>query len=146
MTMSPDRDVIFDTLLGLVNKGLGGTAGDGRQYLSWIHETDFVNAVKWIIEREDLSGAINLAAPNPLPNQEFMRVLREAANVKIGLPANRLMLEIGARFMQTETELVLKSRRVVPTKLLESGFAFEFPNWREAAVDLCRRRRAGAVQ
>lgn len=140
MTMSPDRGGIFDTLLGLTRKGLGGTAGDGKQFLSWIHETDFVNAVKLLIKREDLAGAINLAAPNPLPNQEFMRILREAANVKIGLPATKLMLEIGARFMQTETELVLKSRRVVPTRLLESGFAFEFPNWREAAEDLCRKR------
>lgn len=141
MTMSPDREGIFDTLLGLVNKGLGGTAGDGRQYLSWIHDRDFIRSINWIIEREELSGAINLAAPNPLPNREFMRVLREAANVKIGLPATELMLEVGAFFMQTESELVLKSRRVVPTRLLDSGFTFEFPNWAEAAQDLCQRWR-----
>ncbi len=142
MTMSPDHDGIFDILLGLVNKGLGGTAGDGRQYLSWIHDRDFINSINWIIKREDFSGAINLAAPNPLPNNEFMRILRQAANVKIGSPATKLMLEVGAVFLQTETELILKSRRVVPTKLLESGFTFEFPNWREAAQDLCRRWRA----
>lgn len=142
MTMSPDRDGIFDTLLGLVNKSLGGTAGDGQQYLSWIHDRDFIRSINWLIEREDLSGAVNLAAPNPLPNNEFMRILRQAANVKIGLPATKLMLEIGAIFMQTETELVLKSRRVVPTRLLESGFKFEFPDWRAAALDLCRRWQA----
>ncbi|MEP6922930.1 MAG: DUF1731 domain-containing protein, partial [Pyrinomonadaceae bacterium] len=141
MTMSPDRGGIFDTLLGLVNKGLGGTAGDGRQYLSWIHDRDFIRSINWIIEREELSGAINLAAPNPLPNREFMRVLRQAANVKIGLPATKLMIEVGAFFMQTESELVLKSRRVVPTRLIDSGFIFEFPNWAEAAQDLCRRRQ-----
>lgn len=141
MTMSPDEDGIFDVMLGLVQKGLGGTSGDGRQYLSWIHDTDFIRAVDWLIEREDLSGAVNLAAPNPLPNQEFMRILREAWGTKIGLPANRLMLEVGAFFMRTETELVLKSRRVVPTRLLESGFKFEFPNWTEAARNLCERRR-----
>jgi uncharacterized protein (TIGR01777 family) len=139
MTMSPDRGGIFDVMLGLVKKGLGGTAGDGRQYISWIHERDFVRAVRWLIEREELTGAVNLASPNPLPNKEFMRILREVSGTKIGLPATRLMLEAGAFFMRTETELVLKSRRVVPTRLLESGFEFEFPEWREAAEDLYRR-------
>ncbi|HEX8734740.1 MAG TPA: DUF1731 domain-containing protein, partial [Pyrinomonadaceae bacterium] len=141
MIMSPDKDGIFDVLLGLTRKGLGGTSGDGRQYLSWIHERDFIRSVYWLIEREELSGAVNLAAPNPLPNKEFMRVLREAWGIKIGLPATRLMLEIGAFFMRTETELVLKSRRVVPTRLLESGFEFEFSTWEKAARDLCRRWR-----
>jgi hypothetical protein len=140
MVMSPDKNGIFDTMLGLVKKGLGGTAGDGRQYLSWIHERDFINSINWLIELEEMSGAINVAAPNPLANKEFMQILREAANVSIGLPATKWMLEIGAVFLQTETELILKSRRVVPTLLLESGFKFEFPNWDEAARDLYRRR------
>jgi uncharacterized protein (TIGR01777 family) len=141
VTLSPDKDGIFDVMLGLVKKGLGGTAGDGRQYVSWIHDADFVRAIYWLIERETLSGAVNLAAPNPLPNKEFMRILREASGTKIGLPATKLMLEIGAFFMRTETELVLKSRRVVPTRLLESGFKFEFPNWNEAARNLYQRWR-----
>ncbi len=139
MTMSPDREGIFDTLLGLVRRGLGGTSGDGRQYISWIHDADFVNAIYHLIEHDEMSGAVNLAAPNPLPNRDFMRVLREAWGISFGLPANKLMLEIGAVFMRTETELVLKSRRIVPTKLLESGFEFEFPTWAEATRDLCRR-------
>ena len=143
MTMSPDKDGIFDVLLGLVRKGLGGTSGDGKQYLSWIHEADFIRAIRWIIKHEELSGAVNLSAPNPLPNREFMRILREAWGTKIGLPATKLMLELGAIFMRTETELVLKSRRVVPTRLLESGFEFEFPTWENAAADLCRRWREG---
>ena len=141
MTMSPDKNGIFDVMLGLVRKGLGGTSGDGRQYLSWIHDADFIRSIRWLIEREELSGAINLAAPNPLPNREFMRILREAWGIKIGLPATKLMLEIGAIFMQTETELVLKSRRVVPTRLTESGFKFDFPDWESAARNLCRRWR-----
>jgi len=141
MTMSPDKNGIFDVMLGLVRKGLGGTSGDGRQYLSWIHDADFVRSIYWLIEHEEFSGAINIAAPNPLPNREFMRILREAWGTKIGLPATGLMLEIGAFFMRTETELVLKSRRVVPTRLLESGFEFEFPTWENAAADLCRRWR-----
>jgi uncharacterized protein (TIGR01777 family) len=141
VTMSPDEDGIFDVLLGLVRKGLGGTSGDGRQYVSWIHDTDFIRAIHWLIRHDELSGAVNLAAPNPLPNKDFMRILREAWGTKIGLPATELMLEIGAFFMRTETELILKSRRVVPTRLLESGFEFEFPDWESAAQDLCRRWR-----
>ena len=142
MTMSPDKKGIFDVLLGLVRKGLGGTSGDGRQYLSWIHEADFIRAIHWLIEHEELSGAVNLSAPNPLPNAEFMRVLRKAWGISFGLPATKLMLEIGAIFMRTETELVLKSRRVVPTRLLELGFEFEFPDWETAAQNLCRRWRS----
>ena len=138
MTMSPDRGGIFDTLLALVRRGLGGVAGDGRQFISWIHHADFIRAVRWLIDHDELDGVVNVCAPNPLPNREFMRLLREAAGVPIGLPANRLMLEIGALFLRTETELILKSRRVVPTRLLESGFEFSYPDWRDAAIDLCR--------
>ena len=141
MIMSPDRDGIFDTMLGLVRKGLGGTASDGKQYISWIHDRDFIRAIDWLIEHEELSGVINLASPNPLPNAEFMRSFREAWGTKLGLPAMEWMLEIGAIFMRTETELILKSRRVVPTRMLESGFTFDFPNWKSAAEDLCRRWR-----
>ncbi|MBW8769749.1 MAG: TIGR01777 family oxidoreductase [Gemmatimonadetes bacterium] len=142
MTMSPDRGGIFDTLLGLVRRGLGGVAGDGRQFISWIHHTDFVRAVRWLIDHDALDGVVNVCAPNPLPNREFMRLLRQAAGARVGLPANRVMLEIGALFMRTETELILKSRRVVPTRLLESGFTFTFPEWRDAAIDLCREWRS----
>lgn len=144
MTMSPDRDGVFDVLLGLVRRGLGGTAGDGRQYISWIHERDFLRAIDFIVEHDDLAGPVNLAAPEPLPNAEFMRVLRQAFGTSIGLPATRWMLELGAIFMRTETELVLKSRRVVPGRLLEHGFVFDFPRWPEAAKDLVERWRAGA--
>ncbi len=139
MTMSPDRDGIFDVMLGLVKKGLGGTAGDGKQYISWIHEADFIRAIYWLIEHEELSGAINLASPNPLPNREFMKSFRESYGTKIGLPATKLMLEIGAIFLRTETELILKSRRVVPNILLESGFEFKFADWNLACQDLCKR-------
>ena len=145
MIMSPDAGGIFDTLLGLVRRGLGGVAGDGRQFISWIHHADFVRAVRWLIDHEELNGVVNVCAPNPLPNREFMRLLRDAAGVPVGLPANRLMLEIGALFMRTETELILKSRRVVPSRLLESGFRFSFPDWRDAAIDLCRAWRSARL-
>jgi hypothetical protein len=148
MTLSPDPGGVFDTLLGLVRHGLGGSAGDGRQFMSWIHYEDFVAAVRWLIDREGMDGVVNVASPNPLPNAEFMRILREAVGVPFGLPASRWMLELGAVFMRTETELILKSRRVVPTRLLDDGFEFKFPAWREAARDLCQewtvRREAGS--
>ncbi len=138
MTLSPDPGGVFDTLLGLARRGLGGRAGDGRQFMSWIHHEDFIAAVRWLIDRDDIEGAVNVAAPNPLPNAEFMRVLRAACGVRFGLPAQKWMLEIGAVFMRTETELILKSRRVVPARLLEHGFAFRYPDWRSAAYDLCQ--------
>lgn len=139
MTMSPDRGGVFDVLLKLVRFGLGGRASDGRQYISWIHDIDFVRAVDWLIANDSVEGPVNLAAPHPLSNAEFMRMLREAWGTSLGLPASRWMLEFGAFFLRTETELVLKSRRVVPGLLSEHGFEFRFPTWPEAARDLCRR-------
>jgi uncharacterized protein len=139
MTMSPDAGGVFDTLLGLVRCGLGGQAGDGRQFVSWIHDVDFVRAVRWLIEHKQIDGPVNLASPHPLPNGTFMRQLREAWGIRAGLPAARWRLELGAIFMRTETELVLKSRRVVPRRLLDDGFVFTHAHWADAAVDLCRR-------
>lgn len=141
MIMSPDADGIFDTLHTLVRRRLGGPAGDGRQFVSWIHHQDFTDAIRWLIAHEDVDGVVNLASPNPLPNAEFMRALRDAAGVSLGLPATRWMLEIGAVFMQTETELILKSRRVIPGRLLARGFPFKFPDWPNVARALCRERR-----
>jgi uncharacterized protein (TIGR01777 family) len=138
MTMSPDAGGIFDTLLRLVRRGLGGTAGDGRQFVSWIHADDFTRAIRWLIDHDEIDGVVNVSAPSPLPYSEFMRILRDAAGVRFGLPAAKWMLEIGAMFMQTETELVLKSRRVVPARLLQNGFTFAYPTWAAAARDLCR--------
>lgn len=138
MTMSPDAGGVFDTLVGLVRRGLGGSAGNGLQYVSWIHYEDFIAAVRWLI-KHDIDGIVNIASPNPLPNAEFMRVLRDACGVPFGLPAANWMLEIGAAVMRTETELILKSRRVVPARLVEQGFTFAFPNWQDAAPDLYRQ-------
>jgi hypothetical protein len=141
MTMSPDRGGVFDVLLGLVRRGLGGANGDGRQYVSWIHDHDFLEAVYWLITHDDLDGLVNLASPHPLPNAQFMRDLRHAAGVRLGLPSARWMLEIGALLMRSETELILKSRRVIPTRLVQSGFQFKFAHWPDAAADLCNRWR-----
>ncbi len=140
MAMSPDPGGIFSVLLRMVRLGLGGTNGDGRQYVSWIHDGDFVRAVRFLIGSE-LSGPVNLAAPNPLPNAEFLRALRQAWGMPVGLPAAHWMLSVGAFFLRTETELILKSRRVAPGRLLDAGFRFEQPDWPAAAADLCRRWR-----
>lgn len=142
MVMSPDRGGVFDTLLALVRRGLGGPVAGGRQYVSWIHEHDFVRAVRWTLARPDVAGAVNVASPGPLPYRDFMRALRAAAGVPIGLPATRLMLEAAAVVMRTETELVLKSRRVVPGRLLAEGFAFDWPAWPAAARELVARWQA----
>jgi NAD dependent epimerase/dehydratase family enzyme len=141
IVMSPDRGGAFDMLLTLVRFGLGGRAGDGRQYVSWIHDQDFIRSIFWLIDRDEIEGPINLAAPNPLPNSEFMQALRAAWGMRFGLPATDWMLEMGAFLLRTETELILKSRRVVPARLLESGFLFNFSSWVEAAQDLCTRWR-----
>jgi uncharacterized protein len=145
MIMSPDRGGVFDTLLNLVRLGLGGSSGSGRQFMSWVHDADFGRALDFLIARSDLEGTINVTSPNPVPNREFMAALRRAYGGRIGLPATDWMLEIGAVFLRTETELILKSRRVEPRRLAEAGFTFEFPAWSDASEDLVRRWRARQV-
>ncbi|GHH53952.1 TIGR01777 family oxidoreductase [Lentzea cavernae] len=140
MVMSPDRGGVFDYLSWMARLGLGGPVAGGGQYVSWIHDDDFVRAVALLI-REPISGAVNLAAPDPLPQREFMRELRKAWKMPVGLPATSWMAEIGAFALRTDTELLLKSRRVVPGRLQRAGFEFHFPNWREAAQNLAERRR-----
>lgn len=122
--MSPNRGGPFDMLLNLVRAGLGGKAGSGGQYVSWIHDADFARAIDFLITHKRLEGCINVAAPHPLPNREFMQELRHAYGTKVGLTSTEWMLEFGAFFLRTETELILKSRRVVPGKLVSAGFAF----------------------
>jgi uncharacterized protein len=141
IVMTPDPGSSFNVLLNLVRFGLGGRAGNGKQYMSWVHDQDFARAVLWLIEHNELNGPVNLAAPNPLTNSEFMRELRSAWGIPFGLPATELMLGLGAFFLRSETELILKSRRVIPSKLTQSGFSFQFPTWPEAARDLCGRWR-----
>lgn len=141
MVMSPDRGGVLDVLLRLARLGLGGPVAGGAQYVSWIHERDFVRAVEFLAGREDLTGPVNLAAPSPLPQRAFMRALRQARGVPVGLPATRWMAELGALVLRSDTELLLKSRRVVPGRLLEAGFTFDHPDWPEAAEDLVGRVR-----
>jgi uncharacterized protein (TIGR01777 family) len=141
MVMDPAPSGVFAVLSKLVRLRLGGRNGSGRQYVSWIHVADLLRAIDFLVEREDLAGAVNVCSPKPLPNAEFMHVLRQAWKVSIGLPAAAWMLEIGALLLGTETELLLKSRRVVPGRLSAAGFAFTFPDWQRAATDLVAQMR-----
>lgn len=127
---------VFDVLSGMTRLYLGGPIAGGRQFVSWIHQRDFVRAVEFLIERDDIQGPVNLCAPNPIRQREFMAILRTALRKRVGLPASKWMVELGAVFMKTDTELILKSRRVVPMRLLDAGFRFDFPDWQGAAADL----------
>lgn len=138
LVFSPTPGNIFAVLSNLVRFSLGGTQGNGRQYVSWMHEADYARAIEFLIEHEGFEGPVNLASPNPIPNREFMAALRDAWDMPNGLPAPALLIALGAIFLRTEPELVLKSRRVVPGKLIDAGFEFEFPEWAAAADDLVR--------
>jgi uncharacterized protein (TIGR01777 family) len=142
LVFSPAPGSVFATLSHLVRAGLGGTQGNGHQLVSWMHESDYVRALEFLIQHDDIDGPVNLSAPYPLPNREFMAALREAWEMPNGLPAPAALLAIGMFFLRTEPELVLKSRYVVPGRLLDAGFQFEFPTWPEAAADLVRQWRS----
>ena len=130
---------VFNVFARLAKLGLLGPQGDGGQYVSWIHERDCLRALAFLLEN-DLSGPVNVCAPHPLPNREFARELRRVFGVPFGLPAPKLAMEIGAIFLQTETELALKSRRAVPKRLLDAGFEFDFSKWNDAARNIVEEK------
>jgi len=139
MVLGPGEGGVFRVLRRLVRFGLGGAMAGGRQFVSWVHEEDFCRTLQWLIDRDDLAGPVNVAAPRPVTNREMMRTFRRLCGVPIGLPATRWMLELGAFFLRTETELILKSRRVIPGRLTESGFAFRWARLEEALMENLRR-------
>ena len=111
-------------LLPLVKFGLGGKNGSGQQFVSWIHVEDLARMMEWFLENETARGAYNCTSPVPVRNHFFMKKIREAYGISFGLPAAKWMIEIGTFFLRSESELVLKSRKVVPKKLLDAGFKF----------------------
>lgn len=139
IVLAPERGGTFGILRRLARCGLGGTIAGGAQYMSWIHDRDLVRSVAWLLEHDEIEGPVNLAAPEPLPQRDFMRALRAAVGVPFGVPGSRWMLEVAALIHRTDTELLLKSRRVVPGRLLAAGFRFDFPTWPDAARDLVAR-------
>lgn len=138
MVLGHGKNSVLPNLLRLARLGLGGRLAGGGQFVSWIHQEDFCRAVEWIIEHGEFRGPVNLAAPNPVTNAEFMATIRKVCRAPFGLPASRWMLEVGAFFLRTETELLIKSRRVVPGKLLSSDFGFKFPDLKPAIEDLTK--------
>ncbi|SOD93253.1 TIGR01777 family oxidoreductase [Spirosoma fluviale] len=124
----------FPLLKRLTRFGLGGKMGDGNQFISWLHERDLGRIFDFIITNNSVSGTLNASAPNPVRNHQFMALLRQSLAIPFGLPANEWMLEVGAVLLGTETELLLKSRNVVPKRLLDAGFMFDYTN-AENAID-----------
>ena len=116
----------MEPILGLTRKFLGGAQGPGNQFISWVHIKDFARTIEFLIEKPDLSGAINCAAPNPVINKEFMAKLRKTVKISIGMPMPAWLLGFGAVLIQTEPELILKSRKVISKKLEDAGFVFEY--------------------
>ena len=136
MVMANEPETVFDVLSGLCRKGLGGRQGSGDQYVSWLHIEDYCLVTEWMIRNPEVSGVYNVCAPNPVTNREMMAAFRKSVGISIGLPASRWMLEIGALFMRTETELILKSRRVIPARLLDEGYAFLYTDFSRAVEEL----------
>jgi len=134
------HDSAFPRLLNLVRFGLGGKQGDGQQYVSWIHEQDAAKCTEWIMQHKDLQGIINCVAPQPVKNEALMASIRQVYGVPFGLPSPAWLLEIGAKLIGTETELILKSRWVLPKRLAASGYSFVFPNIDYAVKDILSTR------
>ncbi len=143
MVLGQGSNSVFPALRRLARFGLGGKMASGEQFVSWIHEEDFCRTIQWLIEHEDVSGVVNLAAPNPIPNREVMEIFRRVCGLPIGLPALLWMLEVGAFFLRTETELIIKSRRVIPKRLEATGFTFQFRTMEEAVREIEARIRRG---
>ncbi len=122
----------------LAQFGLGGKQGKGNQFISWIHEKDFARAIEFVIEKE-LTEVVNIVSPNPITNYDFMKTLRKEIGAPFGIPTNKLLLEIGSFFIRTETELVLKSRNIIPKRLHENGFTFEYETLEKAFKTLTKK-------
>lgn len=141
MVLGTGANSVFPVIHRMTRCGLGGRLASGRQFVSWIHETDFCRTIEWLIGHDDLSGPVNVASPNPVTNAEMMSTLRAVCRVPFGMPSSQWMLEVGAFFLRTETELLIKSRRVVPCRLSAAGFDFNFPLIKEAFENLCAKMR-----
>jgi hypothetical protein len=128
-------DAVFPRLLNLVKMGFGGQQGNGRQMVSWVHERDVIGITEWLLEHPEMSGVVNAVSPYPVKNAEQMRIIRKVYGTRLGLPAPAWLLEIGSVVIGTETELILKSRWVVPKRLLDAGYIFKYPGMREAVEE-----------
>ena len=133
-------DGAFPRLKALVRAGLGGHQGTGSQRVSWIHEQDFARITEWVFENKKGEATYNCTAPEAVTNEELMKLIRKTYGIPFGLPSPQWLLEIGARLIGTETELVLKSRWVYPKRLLDEGFVFTFPKTEPAIHEIMSTR------
>lgn len=140
MVLANEPGTVYDVLRNLAARGLGGTMGGGRQRISWIHMEDLLRAVDFLLRDPFFEGVVNVTAPEFPENRDWMRIFRETVGMPLGLPASRWMLEVGARLMGTETELVLKSRWAEPLRLRDAGFRWRWSHAAEAVADLRPRR------
>ena len=133
-------DGVLPRLKNLVKLGMGGPQGNGRQYISWIHEQDLARITEWVLENGKDGDFYNATAPEAIQNSALMKLLRQAYGVPFGLPAPQWLLEAGAVLIGTETELILKSRWVYPGRLLKKGFQFSFAKAEQAVHEIrsCR--------
>ncbi len=138
MVLGHGSNSIYPTLARLASLGLAGPMGPGSQFISWIHVDDFCRALEFLADGS-LAGPVNITSPEPVTNRYFMRTLRDTLGIRLGLPASRWMLECGAMLMRTETELILKSRRIVPRRLAEADFTWRHPTLPEALKQLAER-------
>ena len=127
---------VMEPLINLVRFGLGGKQGKGNQMFSWIHIKDLFSIILFFQSHKELKGIFNCSSPNPIDNKTLMKKLRKAMNVKIGLPSPELLLKIGAVVIKTEPELILKSRWVVPEKLIQEGYTFKYPTIESAMKNI----------
>ena len=131
---------VLAPLVKLTKLGLGGTIGSGNQYLSWIHERDFVKLVDWSISNQGITGIIHASSPNPVRNRDFMKALRQRLGLPVGLPTPAWAVRIGARLIGTEPELVLSGNRIVSKTLADEGFEFSYPEITDALRTLALRK------
>ena len=127
---------IMTPYFNLLKFGLGGKQGNGKQWYSWIHIEDTCRIIEWMYDHTEMEGVYNLSSPGPVTNNEFMKTLRKTTGHKFGLPAQEWMLRLGAILIGTEPELVLKSRWVLPAKLLATGYKFKYPEIEGAFKDI----------
>jgi len=139
-------DGAFPRLVNLSKLGLGGKQGNGKQFVSWIHELDVARCTEWLIKHTELDGIINCTSPYPIRNQDFMALIRRSLKVPLGIPTPAWLLEIGAQFIGTETELILKSRWVLPSRLRNAGFSFQFENAKDAIGNLIQKPLKGSFK
>ena len=127
---------VVPPLRNLVRCGLGGKQGHGRQFVSWLHVHDYARMVEWFIRNNDFDGVVNCVSPQPVANSDFMKGFRKAYNIPFGLPQPKWMLKMGAMMIGTETELILKSRNVIPERLEQAGFPFKYPTLEKALTEI----------